>query len=84
MWTTGLVYLIVFMGSDLGHILWCGRVVRVEHAHRVRVVRGVQKMPDVGIVNSRPLRQFNNCLWPAAAREGLRRTKGSVDDCEQS
>ena len=33
---------------DLGHILWCGRVVRVERAHRVRVVRSVQKMPDVG------------------------------------
>src|SRR5947208_10566424 len=33
---------------DLGHIVWCGRVVRVERAHRVRVVRGVQKMPDVG------------------------------------
>src|SRR5262249_43585161 len=33
---------------DLGHILWCGRVVRVECAHHVRVVRGVQKMPDVG------------------------------------
>src|SRR5262245_50319454 len=33
---------------DLGHILWGGRVVRVERAHRVRVVRGVQKMPDVG------------------------------------
>jgi hypothetical protein len=33
---------------DLGHILWCGRVVWVERAHRVRVVRGVQKMPDVG------------------------------------
>jgi len=33
---------------DLGHILWCGRVVRVERAHRVRVVRGVQKMLDVG------------------------------------
>jgi len=33
---------------DLGRILWCGRVVRVEPAHRVRVVRGVQKMPDVG------------------------------------
>ena len=33
---------------DLGHILWCDRVVRVERAHRVRVVRGVQKMPDVG------------------------------------
>ena len=32
---------------DLGHILWCG-LVRVERAHRVRVVRGVQKMPDVG------------------------------------
>src|SRR5262249_30516379 len=33
---------------DLGHILWCGRVVRVERAHRGRVVRSVQKMPDVG------------------------------------
>jgi hypothetical protein len=33
---------------DLGHILWCGRVVRVERAHRVRVMRDVQKMPDVG------------------------------------
>ena len=33
---------------DVGHILWCGRVVRVGRAHRVRVVRGVQKMPDVG------------------------------------
>src|SRR5215831_10624258 len=33
---------------DRGHILWCGRVVRVERAHRVRVVRSVQKMPDVG------------------------------------
>src|SRR5262249_35607112 len=30
---------------DLGHILWCGRVVRVERAHRVRVVRGVQMGP---------------------------------------
>jgi hypothetical protein len=32
---------------DLGHILrcvlWCGGVVRFERAHRVRVVRGVQK-----------------------------------------
>jgi hypothetical protein len=33
---------------DLGHILWCGRVVRVQRAHRVRVVRGVQKVLDVG------------------------------------
>ena len=33
---------------DLGHILWCGRVVRVKHAHRIRVVRGVLKMLDVG------------------------------------
>ena len=33
---------------DHGDILWCGRVVRVERAHRVRVVRSVQKMPDVG------------------------------------
>jgi hypothetical protein len=33
---------------DRGHILWCGPVVRVERAHRVRVVRGVQKMSDVG------------------------------------
>jgi len=24
---------------DLGHIVWCGRVVRVERAQRVRVVR---------------------------------------------
>jgi hypothetical protein len=33
---------------DRGHILWCGRVVRVERAHRIRIVRGVQKMLDVG------------------------------------
>src|SRR5262249_22346569 len=33
---------------DLGHILWCDRVVRVKHAHRIRVVRGLQKMLDVG------------------------------------
>src|SRR5215467_1716361 len=33
---------------DLGHILWCGRVVWVERAHRIRVVRGVQKMLDGG------------------------------------
>ena len=33
---------------DLSHILWCGRVVRVERAHRVRMVRSVQKMLDVG------------------------------------
>jgi hypothetical protein len=33
---------------DLRHILWCGRVVRVERAPGVRVVRGVQKMPDLG------------------------------------
>jgi len=33
---------------DLGHILWCSRVVRVERAPRVRAVRDVQKMPDVG------------------------------------
>ena len=34
--------------QDLGHILWCSRVVRVERAHRIRLVRGVQKMLDVG------------------------------------
>ncbi len=33
---------------DLGHILKCGRVVRVERAHRTCVVRGVQKMLDGG------------------------------------
>src|SRR5262249_6375729 len=33
---------------DLGHILWSGGVVRVERAHRIGVVRGVQKMLDVG------------------------------------
>ena len=33
---------------DLGHILWCGPVVRVERAHRIRVVRGLQKMLDGG------------------------------------
>src|SRR5262249_22950718 len=32
---------------DVRHILWCGRVVRFERAHRVRIVRGAQKMPDV-------------------------------------
>ena len=37
---------------DLGHILWCGRVVRVQRAHRVRVVRSVQKMLDVGRCHS--------------------------------
>ena len=29
------------------HILWCGRVVRVERAHPIRIVRGVQKMLGV-------------------------------------
>ena len=33
---------------DLGHILWCGRVVRLERAHRICVVRGVQNMLDGG------------------------------------
>src|SRR5262249_53478546 len=33
---------------DLGHILWCARLVRVERGHRIRIVRGVQKMLDVG------------------------------------
>src|ERR1700730_6114451 len=33
---------------DLGHILKCGRVVRVERAHRICVVRGIQKMLDGG------------------------------------
>ena len=33
---------------DLGHILWCGRVVRVVRAHRVRVVSGGQKILDGG------------------------------------
>jgi hypothetical protein len=37
---------------DLGHILWCGRVVRVKRAHGVRVVRGVQKMPDAPAAQS--------------------------------
>src|SRR5262249_9248094 len=39
---------VVVRQLDRGHILWCGRVVRVERAHRIRVVRGVQKMLDVG------------------------------------
>ena len=34
--------------QDLGHILWRGRVARVERAHRIRVVRGVQNLLDVG------------------------------------
>src|SRR5262249_24862715 len=33
---------------DLGHILWGGGVVRVERAHRVRLVRGVQNLLDLG------------------------------------
>src|SRR5262245_55388622 len=43
---------------DLGQILWCGHVIRVERAHRVRVVRGVQKMPDVGngVIDFDPVR----------------------------
>ena len=32
--------------QDLGHIL-CDRVVRVEGAHHIRLVRGAQKMLDV-------------------------------------
>src|SRR5262245_9858523 len=32
---------VVVRQLDRGHILWCGRVVRVERAHGVRVVRGV-------------------------------------------
>src|SRR6516165_9662093 len=39
---------VVVRQLDRGHILWCGRVVRVERAHGIRVVRGVQKMLDVG------------------------------------
>src|SRR5262245_23728373 len=39
---------VVVRQLDRGHILWCGRVVRVERAHGVRVVRGVEKMLDVG------------------------------------
>ena len=39
---------VVVRQLDRGHILWCGRVVRVERAHRIRIVRGVQKMLDVG------------------------------------
>src|SRR5262249_53176592 len=33
--------------QDLGQILWCGRGVRVERAHRVRLVRGVQNLLDL-------------------------------------
>src|SRR5262249_53592292 len=33
---------------DRGHILWCGRVVRVERAAGIGGVRGVRKMLDVG------------------------------------
>jgi hypothetical protein len=32
----------------VGHILWRDRVVRVDCADRIRVVRGIQKMLDVG------------------------------------
>jgi hypothetical protein len=39
---------VVVRQLDRGHILWCGRVVRVKRAHRIRIVRGVQKMLDVG------------------------------------
>ena len=39
---------VVVRQLDRGHILWCGRVVRVERAHGIRVVRGVLKMLDVG------------------------------------
>jgi hypothetical protein len=45
---------------DLGHILWCGRVVRVERAHLVRVVRGVQKMYRFEIEM--------RCAYPASER----------------
>src|SRR5262245_29777528 len=39
---------VVVRQLDRGHILWCGRVVRVERGHRIRIVRRVQKMLDVG------------------------------------
>jgi hypothetical protein len=32
----------------LDHILWGHRVVRVECAHRIRIVRDVQKVLDLG------------------------------------
>jgi hypothetical protein len=34
---------------DLGHILWCRRVGRIERAHRIRIVRDVQKLLDLVI-----------------------------------
>ena len=58
---------VVVRQLDLGHTLWCGRVVRVERAHRVRVVRGVQKMPDVvsGVMVSIPSGFTSAILsWP--------------------
>ena len=39
---------------DLGHILWCG-VVRVERAHRVRVVR-LQHIPHSALAPGLPLK----------------------------
>ena len=40
---------------DLGHILWCGRVVRVERAHRVRVVR-LHHIPHSALAPGLPLK----------------------------
>ena len=39
---------VVVRQLDRDHIVWRGRVVRVERAHGIRVVRGVLKMLDVG------------------------------------
>jgi hypothetical protein len=53
-WGLALAYLSIMKIAmmvrqlDLRHILWCGRVVRVERAPGVRVVPGVQKIPDLG------------------------------------
>ena len=60
---------------DLGPILWCGRVVRVERAHRVRVVRGVQMGP--GRLMALVLRVTTcvtrrRCASPRSAAPGLR------------
>jgi hypothetical protein len=39
---------IAMVVRHLGHILCCGRMVRVERVHCIRVLRGVQKKPNVG------------------------------------
>ena len=77
-WGLALDYLskmkIAMVVRHLGHILCCGRMVRVERVYCIRVRRGLQSILDIGnhgVIGFDPIRGVLDLFVPAFPKDEL-------------